>query len=78
MKKTTVIVPQILRQVKYYKSVAEKVMFLSCIKGHPLHPFIIEGITMYCAASCSGRISDKTMIANIDEMCELFADKFNK
>ena len=74
----TVVVPQILREVKNYKSVAEKVEFLSCIKGHPLHSFIIEGITMYCAAACNGRISDKTMISNIDEMCKLFANKFKK
>jgi hypothetical protein len=78
MKTSIVIVPQVLRKVKNYKSVAEKVMFLNCIQGHPLHPFLIEGITQCCAMSCSGRIDDKTMIEHIDQMCELFADQFNK
>lgn len=75
---TTVIVPQVLRQVKNYKSVAEKVMFLSCIQGHPLHPFLIDGITKIVDMACGGQIDDKTMISYIDEICERFADKFNK
>jgi hypothetical protein len=70
-------VPQVLRQVKNYKSVAEKVMFLYCISNHPLHPHIMNGITKCVSLSCDGRIDDKTMIDYIDEMCELFADKFN-
>ncbi len=73
MKKTQVIVPQVLRQVKNYKTVAEKVMFLSCICNHPLHPHIMEVITKCVSMSCD----DKTMIEYIDKMCELFADKFN-
>jgi len=77
MKKTQVIVPQVLRQVKNYKTVAEKVMFLSCICNHPLHPHIMEGITKCVSLSCDGRIDDKTMIEYIDQICELSADMFN-
>ena len=77
-KTNIVVVPQVLRQVKNYKSVAEKVMFLSCISNHPLHPFIIDGITKCVSLSCDGKISNKTMISYIDEMCELFAQRFDK
>ena len=73
----TVNVPKVLRQVKNYKSVAEKVMFLSCIYNHPLHPHIMEGITKCVSLSCDGRIDDKTMIEYIDQICELSADMFN-
>jgi len=69
-------VPQVLRQVKNHKSVIQKVKFLDCIVGHPIYPYLLEGITKCVDLSCNGRITDKMMIEYIDEMCELFADKF--
>jgi len=74
MNTTIVKVPQILRQVKNYKSVAEKVMFLSCIRNHPIHSWIEDGIVKIVDMACEGKIDDFTMIQFIDEMCELFAD----
>lgn len=78
MKKRLVNVPEVLRKVKNYKSVALKLVYLEQIQGHPIHPFILEGITTLLDEACSGRITDREMINHIDTMCELFADKFNK
>jgi hypothetical protein len=71
-------VPTALKQVKNYKSVASKVMFLECLKNHPIHPFIIEAITYYVDLACSGKITDKQMIGYIDEVCVEFANRFKK
>ena len=70
-------VPQTLREVKNYKSVAEKVIFLSRIQKHPLHPYLMDSIVTIVDMACEDVIDDDTMIKYINEICEKFADKFN-
>jgi len=75
---TTVHVPTILKQVKNYKSIGSKLIFLDQIKNHPITPFIADAIAYYIDAARIGKITDKQMIKMIDGVCLEFAKRFGK
>lgn len=69
-------VPTVLKQMTEKKSIAEKLMLLGYIQGHPLHPFIIDMVTKVMDIGMKKNLPTQDMIDQIDVCLEMMVEKF--
>lgn len=72
----TISVPRIIREAIYFQNVAMKLQYLSVLRKHPIHEFLVDGIARVMDMAMKRNLPQSELIEGVDYFLELTADRF--